>query len=124
MHADPNAHVAQADKLRENARNTRVYLEIEVADDTRADSRLKKGERVGKIVCELFFDRVPQTAENFRALCTGEKVRPAKSSIVCGGCRNTCPTTPTSSSVLRFVMASIPVRQAHWRHALEYEDEA
>lgn len=39
-----------------------VFLEIE------SDS-----ENLGKIVIELFNDLVPKTAENFRALCTGEK---------------------------------------------------
>ena len=27
----------------------------------------------GKVVFELFSDKVPKTADNFRALCTGEK---------------------------------------------------
>ncbi|CAI5784169.1 peptidyl-prolyl cis-trans isomerase D [Podarcis muralis] len=42
--------------------NPRVFLDVDVG-----------GERAGRIVLELFADVVPKTAENFRALCTGEK---------------------------------------------------
>lgn len=40
----------------------RVFFDIEV-----------DGSPNGRIVFELFSDVVPKTAENFRALCTGEK---------------------------------------------------
>lgn len=42
--------------------NPRVYFDLE------AD-----GAPLGRVVMELFADVVPKTAENFRALCTGEK---------------------------------------------------
>lgn len=44
------------------ANNPRVYFDVE------AD-----GAALGRIVMELAADVVPKTAENFRALCTGEK---------------------------------------------------
>eukprot|EP00124_Ichthyophonus_hoferi_P005366 Ihof_evm1s760 gene=Ihof_evmTU1s760 len=42
--------------------NPRVFFDIEI-----------QGEKPRRITFELFADVVPRTAENFRALCTGEK---------------------------------------------------
>lgn len=44
------------------AERSRVFFEIYVGD-----------RKAGRIVMELYNDVVPKTAENFRALCTGEK---------------------------------------------------
>lgn len=46
----------------QNPENPKVFFDISIG-----------GEAAGRIVFELFQDAAPQTAENFRALCTGEK---------------------------------------------------
>ncbi|XP_022320725.2 peptidyl-prolyl cis-trans isomerase D-like [Crassostrea virginica] len=46
----------------ENPENPRVFFDIKIG-----------GENVGRIIFELFKDKLPKTCENFRALCTGEK---------------------------------------------------
>ncbi|CAJ0591531.1 unnamed protein product [Cylicocyclus nassatus] len=45
-----------------NAARSKVFLDVNIGD-----------KPAGKITIELFNDVVPKTAENFRALCTGEK---------------------------------------------------
>jgi peptidylprolyl isomerase len=47
-----------------NGAAARPHVYLDVAID---------GRPAGRIECELFSDAVPKTAENFRALCTGEK---------------------------------------------------
>jgi peptidylprolyl isomerase len=42
--------------------NPKVFFDVTIAE-----------KPAGRIVMELFADAVPKTAENFRALCTGEK---------------------------------------------------
>jgi cyclophilin family peptidyl-prolyl cis-trans isomerase len=42
--------------------NPRVFFDIEIG-----------GEASGRIVIELYAHVAPRTAENFRALCTGER---------------------------------------------------
>ncbi|KMZ59262.1 Peptidyl-prolyl cis-trans isomerase B [Zostera marina] len=48
--------------VKEEMRNPRCFMDISIG-----------GEMEGRIVVELFSSVVPKTAENFRALCTGEK---------------------------------------------------
>ncbi|KAJ6667455.1 hypothetical protein lerEdw1_016576 [Lerista edwardsae] len=62
-------HLSLAAEL-SNETNPVVYLEVSTDD-----------EPLGHITIELFSNIVPQTAENFRALCTGEKGFGFKDSI-------------------------------------------
>lgn len=51
-------------RVQEHSRDTNPRVFLEVAAD---------GQTLGTITIELFSHIVPKTAENFRALCTGEK---------------------------------------------------
>ena len=42
--------------------NPRVFFDVTIG-----------GQAAGRITMELYADKTPKTAENFRALCTGEK---------------------------------------------------
>ena len=43
-----------------------VFMDIEIGTEG------MEGYALGRIVIELFNEKVPRTVENFRALCTGE----------------------------------------------------
>lgn len=60
--AAPNAEKQDQLQAAPGVQRPRVYFDITI-----------DGNSVGKVVFELFSDIVPKTAENFRALCTGEK---------------------------------------------------
>ena len=46
----------------QSSENPHVFFDVSVG-----------GDKVGRVMFILFKDKVPRTAENFRALCTGEK---------------------------------------------------
>lgn len=56
--------LAKPSKVMELSRPSNPVVFFDVAADD---------EPIGKITMELFADIVPKTADNFRALCTGEK---------------------------------------------------
>ena len=47
--------------------NPQVYMDIGVGEEGTEDYQQ------GRVIFELFKNKVPKTAENFRCLCTGEK---------------------------------------------------
>uniref|UniRef100_A0A1I7XKG8 Peptidyl-prolyl cis-trans isomerase n=1 Tax=Heterorhabditis bacteriophora TaxID=37862 RepID=A0A1I7XKG8_HETBA len=54
--------VSGAIRMASNITRSKVFLDVKIGE-----------KPAGKITIELFNDVVPKTAENFRALCTGEK---------------------------------------------------
>lgn len=52
------------------APNPRTFMEISI-----------DGSPIGRVIFELFADKAPRTAENFRVLCTGEAGNSTKSGI-------------------------------------------
>jgi len=50
-----------------NAANPQTYFDITIGTEG------EEGFEKGRVVFEVLSDKVPKTAENFRALCTGEK---------------------------------------------------
>ncbi|KAJ1725055.1 peptidyl-prolyl cis-trans isomerase cpr6 [Coemansia erecta] len=55
-----------------NSENPRVFFDITIG-----------GVPAGRVVMELYADKVPKTAENFRALCTGEKGEGKLGKLLC-----------------------------------------
>jgi len=68
-------NIAPASPRTAEAAGTQVTAEREVVNPQVFFEIALDGEPAGRIEMELFADRVPKTAENFRCLCTGEKGR-------------------------------------------------
>ncbi|XP_078619690.1 putative inactive peptidyl-prolyl cis-trans isomerase-like 6 [Branchiostoma floridae x Branchiostoma japonicum] len=69
----PALYLALAEEAYKNRLSngrTFAYLDISIG-----------GEAAGRLLFELYTDKVPKTCENFRALCTGEKGRSKDSNI-------------------------------------------
>ena len=58
------------------------------------------GEPLGHVSFDLFEDKVPQTAENFRALSTGEKGFGYRVPAFTGSSRDLCAKVVTSHAIM------------------------
>lgn len=67
---EPDAKESLESVPRHTGPNPQVFLDVEIRHKLTA-----KLQASGRMEFELFADRVPKTAENFRCLCTGEKGR-------------------------------------------------
>lgn len=68
--SEPDAKESLDSIPRHTGPNPMVFLEVEIRHKLTA-----KLQASGRLEFELFADKVPKTAENFRCLCTGEKGR-------------------------------------------------
>ena len=53
--------------------NPHVYFDIEQKSSSSTEDGTSENVKLGRVVMQLYRDITPKTAENFRALCTGEK---------------------------------------------------
>ena len=53
--------------------NPHVYFDIEQKSSSSTEDGTSENVKLGRVVIQLYRDITPKTAENFRALCTGEK---------------------------------------------------
>ena len=63
---------APSSTIPDSSNRPKVYLDLSIG-----------GAPASRVVIELFSDIVPKTAENFRCLCTGEKVRCTRRFLLC-----------------------------------------
>lgn len=58
----------KSDSLPEfNSANPQVFMDMEIGEEG------QENHTKGRVIFELFRNKTPKTAENFRCLCTGEK---------------------------------------------------